>query len=224
MADARQISDRDLYSPEDTREARTLRVGDRVFTYHHRQNDADRAEEPQLSLQLDFLLLVCHCFPPRTGRGTRARSTLHRSTDTVNSDSKFSDTSHGLPGSLDSGGGGGGGGLYLLWTATARLVVGAPRTIVTGSTTRLELLGGFITSLYPARVFESATGLLTDQSPPYIRSFSRTCADKGIILVTDDGLSFFGHPARKDKRFSRNRHSVGSLRDSPSGNWQLSLT
>lgn len=51
------------------------------LTYHHRQNDADRAEESQLSLQLDFpdrLLLACHFFHmSRTGREIRARSTLN---------------------------------------------------------------------------------------------------------------------------------------------------
>lgn len=92
------------------------------LTYHHRQNDANRAEEPHLSLQLDFsdrLLLVCHFSVRRERDQEQDWCTLYRFADTVNSDSKFNDTSLGLLVSLFDDGDGGGGLYLLLWTATA---------------------------------------------------------------------------------------------------------
>lgn len=100
----------------------------------------------------------------------RTRSTLHRSTDTVNSDSKFSDTLH-----VDCQ------ALWWWWRRRWRwwslssplngnreLVVGAPRALVAGSTTRLKLLGRFITTRASNRLW-TGNGSTCPYSP-----FSRT--------------------------------------------------
>lgn len=152
-------------------------------------------------------------FPPRTGRGTRARSA--RCTDPLTLSTVIQNS---VTHRMDCAGLSGRWWQRRRWWSLSfsgrqprqALVVGAPRTIVAGSTTRLKLLGGSIT----VRASQIGTGLSSRiglsrfllRKRPLIRGSSSSRTTDYL------SLSIAGHPTRKDKRVSRNRHQRRAAR------------